>query len=499
MQKNTKQTDFKQVIQEDLILPHDLQLERVILGQMLNGRITDTAEIISVLRTAEIFFNPAHRIIYEAIKTLYIKGQPIDLITVSYLLRETNQIDQVGGAGALAEMAQNYSTHYREHCFVLLDLYAKRVLIQSAARAQAQILDCEPLTGIISDLQKALIDAQDPAGKKTTFDNIAVAEHILQNMASIAKYGLDGDGTRIRLHELRSILGCWHRGDLVIIAGRPAMGKTAFVETILSDFALTGKAGIFLSLEMTAVQVGYRLLSGLTANDSRKYSVSELKSSAMYPTEEVAALVVPQLNERFKSRYSNDKGTLLYIDDQSSMSIAQIRAKVMQIISSSRNPVGGVVIDYLGLIDDSTPTNRNDNKVNRIGDITRALKCLAKEFDIPVILLCQLSRAVETRSDKRPILADLRDSGAIEQDADVVAFLHRPEYYRDCTDMVEHATTGIQVNKDGYGEIIVAKNRNGGLGIAPFRFIAHCTAMVDYSEQPTAAPANYYEVEQVPF
>jgi replicative DNA helicase len=318
-------------------------------------------------------------------------------------------------------------------------------------------------------------------------------------MVEIAKYGLDGDGTRIRLNELRSILGCWHRGDLVIIAGRPAMGKTSFVESILSDFAISGKAGIFLSLEMTALQVGYRLLSGLSVTDSRKYSAAELKTSAMYPTEEVATVVVPELQKRFKNRYSNNAGSLLFIDDQSNMNIAQIRAKVMQLIAGSRNPVGGVVIDYLGLIDDTTPTNKGDNKVNRIADITRALKCMAKEFAIPVILLCQLSRAVETRQDKRPILADLRDSGAIEQDADVVLFLHRPEYYRDCEEFVEHHTEGTQVSKEGYGEIIVAKNRNGGLGIAPFRFIAHCTAMVDYSEQPTAAPANYYEVEQVPF
>ena len=498
MQKN-KQTDFKHVIQNDLILPHDLQVERLVLGQMLSGRPTETAEILAILKSTDIFFSPAHRTLYDAIKTLYIKSQPADLITVTYLLRETGKLEEAGGVGAIAEISQQHTFHYLEYCAVLLDLYSKRTLMQATARAQAQILDNEPLTGIFTDMQLALIEAQEPAGKRSMYDGGMVLEAVNSNMVEIAKYGLDGDGTRIRLHELRSILGCWHRGDLVIIAGRPAMGKTAFVETILSDFALTGKAGIFLSLEMTAVQVGYRLLSGLTANDSRKYSVSELKSSAMYPTEEVAALVVPQLNERFKSRYSNDKGTLLYIDDQSSMSIAQIRAKVMQIISSSRNPVGGVVIDYLGLIDDSTPTNRNDNKVNRIGDITRALKCLAKEFDIPVILLCQLSRAVETRSDKRPILADLRDSGAIEQDADVVAFLHRPEYYRDCTDMVEHATTGIQVNKDGYGEIIVAKNRNGGLGIAPFRFVAHCTAIVDYDTKHSVdAPANYYEVD-VPF
>lgn len=498
MQKN-KQTDFKHVIQNDLILPHDLQVERLVLGQMLSGRPTETAEILAILKSTDIFFNPAHRTLYDAIKTLYIKSQPADLITVTYLLRETGKLEEAGGVGYIAEVSQQHTFHYLEHCAVLLDLYSKRTLMQATARAQAQILDNEPLTGIFTDMQMALIEAQEPAGKKSMYDGSMVLEAVTANMVEIAKYGLDGDGTRIRLNELRSILGCWHRGDLVIIAGRPAMGKTSFVESILSDFAISGKAGIFLSLEMTALQVGYRLLSGLSVTDSRKYSAAELKTSAMYPTEEVATVVVPELQKRFKNRYSNNAGSLLFIDDQSNMNIAQIRAKVMQLIAGSRNPVGGVVIDYLGLIDDTTPTNKGDNKVNRIADITRALKCMAKEFAIPVILLCQLSRAVETRQDKRPILADLRDSGAIEQDADVVLFLHRPEYYRDCEEFVEHHTEGTQVSKEGYGEIIVAKNRNGGLGIAPFRFIAHCTAMVDYSEQPTAAPANYYEVEQVPF
>lgn len=491
-------TDYKLTIENDLVLPSDVQVERVILGQMLSGDMTATAQIMMLIKTPDIFFIPAHRTIFSAIYTLYINSKPIDIITATFALRDAGQLDEVGGAAFIAQLSNNYTFHYVQHCCILLDLYAKRIIIQAAARAQGQILDSEQLQPVLNDLQKAIIEAQEPAGKRTLSDAGGVLNTVNANMVEIAKHGLDGDGTRIRLNELRNILGCWHQGDLVIIAGRPAMGKTSMVETILADFAVTGKAGIFLSLEMTTTQVGYRLLSGLSVHDERKVSTAELKASAMYPTEEVATMIVPKLQERFKKRYTNENGSLLFIDDLSSINTAQIRAKVMQIIAGASNKVGGVVIDYLGLIDD-TGGNKNDNKVNRIADITRSLKIMAKEFNIPVILLCQLSREVEKRGEKRPILADLRDSGAIEQDADLVLFLHRPEYYRDCPDTVEHYLTGEQVSKDGYGEIIVAKNRNGGLGIAPFRFVAHCTAIVDYDTKHSFnAPANYYEVD-VPF
>ena len=482
----------------DLLLPNNTEMEAQVLAMLLSD-LKAQAEILDIIKSKDVFFDLQHRTIYAACLAMFGMGRQIDIRTLAAYLRENGELESVGGPAALADIGNGYSYNYISYCYELTDLYKKREIMQATAKAQAQIMEGAKASEVIDDLQTTIVTSAMNGGKQTTYTADALLASVQDNMLMIGKDGENALGTRIRLKDLRSILGFWHNSDLVILAARPAMGKTAFVETILSDFAAVGKTGVFISIEMSAQQMGYRLLSSLTANDPRKYSAAEIQASAKYPNDELFTTVYPELCKRYEAKFKNNNAPLLYIDDSGSVNIHQIRAKFLQIKAVSKNEIGGLVIDYLGLIDDNG-NHAGDNKANRIADITRALKSLAKEFDVPVILLCQLSRALEARADKRPILADLRDSGAIEQDADIVLFLHRPEYYRDCPDEIEHPLTGLSVSKEGYGEIIVAKHRNGGLGVAPFKFIGHCTAIVDYNLQPLNSPVARYEVpDEVPF
>jgi len=460
------------------IQPNNLEME----GQVICSILTDMrnqAALFDLLKDPDIFFDLFNRQVFTACKAMFAAGKAIDTATVSIELYPT-----IGGDGLakIAKIANKYTINAVQYANELISLHQKRQLFKAIHIAQEAIVNGEKADAVMNDLQKALIDAQTDSGITTTYNADALLNMIQESMVNIGKMGADALGTKIRLNSLRAILGMWCKGDLVIIAGRPAMGKTAFVETILSDFAASNKAGVFLSLEMTARQMGFRLLSTFTAKDERKYSANEIQTAAKYPTEEVLTVVYPELQRRYKERFTNENGSLLYIDDLSNVTPTQIRAKFLQIKAQCSNQIGGLVIDYLGLIDDGS-ANKSDNKANRIGDITRSLKMLAKEFDICVILLCQLNRALEARADKTPTLADLRDSGAIEQDADVVCFLHRPEYYRDCQDMITNSETLQTIPKAGYGEIIVAKHRNGELGTAAFRFEHKCTAIVEYEQE----------------
>ena len=231
----------------DLLLPNNTDMEAQVLAMLLSD-LKAQAEILDIIKSKEVFFDLQHRTIYAACLAMFGMGRQIDIRTLAAYLRETGELESIGGPAALADIGNGYCSSYIGYCYELTDLYKKREIMQATAKAQAQITEGAKASEVIDDLQTTIVTSSLNGGKQTTYTADALLASVQDNMLQIGKDGENALGTRIRLKDLRSILGFWHNSDLVILAARPAMGKTAFVETILSDFAAVGKTGVFISI-----------------------------------------------------------------------------------------------------------------------------------------------------------------------------------------------------------------------------------------------------------
>ncbi|MEZ7495149.1 replicative DNA helicase [Leeuwenhoekiella aequorea] len=434
------------------IPPQAIDLEQVVLGAMMIDK-KGVDEIIDIL-TPEVFYKEAHHHIYDAIRALFENGEPIDLLTVSEQLKKMAKLDQAGGDYYLIQLTQKVSSsaHIEYHARIILQKYIQRSLIKISNEIIEEAYD--ETTDVFD-----LLDTAESKLYEVTQGNIKRSSETAQSLVIQAKKKIEEisnkeglSGVPSGFDRLDKLTSGWQPSDLIIVAARPGMGKTALTLSMARNIAVgQGIPVAFFSLEMASVQLITRLISSETGLSSEKLRTGKLEKHEW-----------EQLNVKVKSL----EKAPLFIDDTPSLSIFDLRAKARRL--ASQHGIKMIIIDYLQLMT-AGGSQKNGNREQEISMISRNLKALAKELMVPVIALSQLSRAVETRGgSKRPLLSDLRESGAIEQDADIVSFIYRPEYYKiDEWDDEERSPT------DGQAEFIIAKHRNGGLENIRLKFIGH--------------------------
>jgi replicative DNA helicase len=453
--------------------PHDLDAEAAVLSASLLDR--DALDRVLEILESEHFYSEANRLVYEACRALSLVGTPIDIVSVASWLRDRQQIQRIGGAAYLGQLADATPAvaHVTTHARTVKEKWRLRRLISVCQRFAAEGYgDVGHAQQFIDQAEQAVYDlARTPEGS-TVHPLKEVLTNTFQQLSAAADRGDQITGVPTGFLDLDRKTAGLHKGELTIVAARPSMGKTAFVLNIAATVAspqrvakVTGSVqerpgwGVAIfSLEMPKEQLGARMVCS-----EARVDLGKLRQGFLGP-DDWAALTTAA------ARLSN---LPVWIDDAPGLGILELRAKVRRIQAEigrgaratdggEQGRLGLVVVDYLQLMQG---TGRTDSREQEISEISRGLKQLAKELDVPVIALSQLNRGVETRGtkDKRPLLADLRESGAIEQDADNVVFIYRDEYYnRDSPEK-------------GIAEIIVAKQRNGPTGTVKTRFVTSCT------------------------
>ncbi len=439
-------------LEKGKIPPQALDLEEVVLGAMMIDK-KGVDEVIDIL-SPEAFYKEAHQYIFEAIFQLFENSEPIDLLTVSSQLKKNQKLDLVGGDFYLISLTQKVSSsaHIEFHARIILQKFIQRSLIKISSEI---IEDSYDETQDVFDL----LDKAEAKLYEVTQGNIKKSSETAQSLVIQAKKKIEEisnkeglSGIPTGFSKLDKLTSGWQDSDLIIVAARPGMGKTALTLSMARNIAVDQNIPVaFFSLEMASVQLITRLISSETGLSSEKLRTGKLEKHEW-----------EQLNVKVKGL----EKAPLFIDDTPSLSIFDLRAKARRL--ASQHGIRLIVIDYLQLMT-AGGSQKGGNREQEISTISRNLKALAKELSVPVIALSQLSRAVETRGgSKRPLLSDLRESGAIEQDADIVSFIYRPEYYKiDEWDDEERSPT------EGQAEFIVAKHRNGGLDNIRLKFIGH--------------------------
>ncbi len=429
---------------ESRLPPQNLEAEQSVLGSILLDN-----EVYSAIEgrlSAEQFYKESHRKIYRIFEKLARRGEPIDLVTVTEELRQANELESVGSVPYLigladsvptAAYAENYAKIVAEKA-VLRDLIGASGQIMQTAYDQAM-----PLEQILDKAESSIFEL---ATNKRNHSFQGMGGLMTETFAQINELFNNPDpitGLRMGFKELDMMTAGLQPSSLNVLAARPSMGKTALALTIGQNAALRdGKTiGVF-SLEMSAVQLVTRMLCS-----EARVDMSRVRNG--------------QLSERDFQRLADTAGRMseakVFIDDNADMTVMELRSRARRLMAE--HGLGLIIIDYLQLMSGSNKTaGGGENRQQEISTISRSLKALARELDIPVLVLSQLSRAVESRPNKRPMLSDLRESGAIEQDADLVMFIYRDEYYDQ------------QSEKQGIAEIIIGKQRNGPVGTAELQF-----------------------------
>ncbi len=458
-------------------LPNNLDAERDLLGAMLVNN--EAAAKVSGFLRAEHFHEPVHSRIYDAATILIERGEIADPVTLKSYFENDEALADIGGAQYLARLAASATTIINAENYgrIIYDLAMRRELIDLGEEIVNTAYDSdlgETATNQIESAEKQLFALAENGSHEGALTPVKVA--VNQAVKSIEEaFQRDGNlvGVTTGLRDMDAKLGGLHSSDLLILAGRPSMGKTSLATNIAYNAAKAyrdsgGSEGApvgFFSLEMSAEQLVGRILAEATEISSEKLRRGDLTD------DEFANKLVPQsalLSE-----------CPLYIDDTPAISIAAMRTRCRRLKRS--HGLGMIVVDYLQLM---KGTGRGDNRVQEISEVTQGLKAIAKELDIPVIALSQLSRQVENRDDKRPQLSDLRESGSIEQDADVVMFVYREEYYEGRKEPSEGTPEHIEWQErmarvHNMAEVIVGKQRHGPIGIIKLQFQAEFTRFGD--------------------
>ncbi|NJW54206.1 replicative DNA helicase [Salinimicrobium oceani] len=439
-------------LEKGKIPPQAVDLEEVVLGaMMIDKRGVD--EIIDILHP-DVFYKSAHQHIFEAIFKLFENSEPVDLLTVSNQLRKDQKLEQVGGDFYLVQLTQKVSSsaHIEFHARIILQKYIQRSLIKISNEIIEESYDeSTDVFDLLDTAESKLYEVTQGNIKRsseTAQDLVMQAKKKIQEISN--KSGLSGIPSGFE--KLDKLTSGWQPSDLIIVAARPGMGKTALTLSMARNISVGQNIPVaFFSLEMSSVQLITRLISSETGLSSEKLRTGNLEKHEW-----------EQLNVKVKGL----EKAPLFIDDTPSLSIFDLRAKARRL--ASQHGIRLIVIDYLQLMT-AGGSQKGGNREQEISTISRNLKALAKELNVPVIALSQLSRAVETRGgSKRPLLSDLRESGAIEQDADIVSFIYRPEYYK-----IEEWDDEERSPTDGQAEFIVAKHRNGGLENIRLKFVGH--------------------------
>lgn len=426
--------DFTPDLAPNSLPPQNIEAEEIILGGLLFDS-NAMGKIVDLLPT-EAFYVQAHRHIYEAARALYFQGKPIDLMTVNTWLNDHNLSPQSGGTAKLVSLLDRTVSAANIELYVPLitDKYVRRLLISTAKEISELGYDTSQDLDQILDLAEQKIFRLTQARVQqglVPLSNILVNTFTeIQNFQDeLALPGISSD-----FYDLDGMTGGFQRSDLIIIAGRPSMGKTSFALNIAANIAQNCQLAVAIfSLEMSKEQLAMRLLSAAGKLESNRLKSGRVTEQEMEPL----MMAMGNLSE-----------LPIYIDDTANLTVMQMRSEVRRLQAERKGDLGLVLLDYLQLMQGT----ESDNRVQELSRITRSLKGLAREINAPIIALSQLSRAVEQRTNKRPLLSDLRESGAIEQDADLVMMLYRDEYYHP--DSVDQ----------GVAEVIIAKHRNGPTG-----------------------------------
>lgn len=437
--------------------PQATEIEEAVLGALMLEKDALTA-VIDILKP-ESFYKEAHALIYAAIRTLFNESQPIDLLTVTNQLRKDGTLEQVGGAYAVTALTTkvNSAANVEYHARIITEMAIKRELIRVSGEIQREAYEeTTDVFDLLDKTESSLFEISEQNIRKNYEDMKTIMSEALNELEARKEHKDGLTGVPTGFSALDRVTSGWHKSDLVILAARPGMGKTAFVVSALRNAAVDfGRSVAIFSLEMSSVQLVNRLISAEAELESDKIKKGNL---AEYEWQ--------QLIHKTK-KITNAP---IFIDDTPALTILELRAKCRRL--KSQHNIELIVIDYLQLMSGES-SRSNGNREQEIASISRALKGLAKELEVPVIALSQLSRAVETRGgDKRPQLSDLRESGSIEQDADIVMFLYRPEYYNITEDENGMPTTGM-------GQVIIAKHRNGSLETVNLKFIGKYTKFTD--------------------
>ncbi len=448
--------DYSDTMQMGKVMPHSMELEEAVLGAILIDKNALPA-VLDLLRE-EVFYKPAHQKIYDIIIDLFQRSQVIDVLTVHNELKKKKLLDEVGGANYIIDLSNKVGSaaNIEFHARILVQKFIQRELIRvSSDVIKDSYEDAKDVFELLDDAEKSLFDITDQ-NLNTAYESLGgLAVKVQKEIEEISNKDEAVTGISTGFEELDNILLGWQPSDLIILAARPGMGKTAFALSLARNAALAGHPTAIFSLEMSKMQLTQRLLAMESEVNSKKIRNGQLEE---YEWQNIHDAV-----ERMSS-------IPVYIDDTPGINIFELRAKCRRM--KQNHNVELIIIDYLQLMT-SAPNQNRGNREQEISSISRALKGMAKELNVPVITLSQLSRAVETRksNDKRPQLSDLRESGAIEQDADIVSFVFRPDYYDKGDDEYEGP-------KD-VAEIIISKHRNGSLGTVELKFIKELTKFTE--------------------
>ncbi|WP_304016426.1 replicative DNA helicase [Fenollaria timonensis] len=433
-------------------LPNNLIVEQEVLANAMQNK-TAAVKAIEGLNEGD-FYNDLHRKIFNAIRTLFSLNKPIDLLTVTETLETSENVDAETIKYIASIYANNEGLSSNQDTYI--DILKEKSILRSLAEFSDEIKalsleDKSPAKNVLEKAEKGLFEiSQGGLRNSLTALDVIMSDTVQTIMKRVQNRG-ELSGVTTGFTDLNSLLGGFQKSDLVLLAARPSMGKTALAVNLAVNAAKAGKKVAMFSLEMSKTQIGQRILASFAQMNLSSLFKGELEGQDLVN-------LITASNEL--SKYS------LHIDDTAAISLIELKAKLRRL--KMEEGLDLVVVDYLQLM---TTGERIENRVQEISQISRGLKAIAKELDVPVLALSQLSRALEQRPDKRPKLSDLRESGAIEQDADIVMFLYRDYVYNKETE------------NPNLAEVIVSKHRNGPIGVVNLIWKDEYTRFFDVSNK----------------
>jgi replicative DNA helicase len=435
--------------------PQNLEAEQSVLGAVLLSDTALPALIIDERLHPDDFYRDGHGRIYQAMLDLHTLGEPVDALTLVEHLKQAGDLENVGGRAAIDLLAGSVPAvgNVRQYARIVRDNAMLRRLLRASYEIQTRVHSHEALPRDLVDMaERAILEVAHEDSRKDFRAIHDLLESELNKLERLSREGKAITGTASGFDDLDTITGGFQGGNLIILAARPSMGKSALMANFAENAALESKKAVALfSLEMSESELAQRFIASqasIRGDDLRKGKVPPSR----WPK-------ILQASNRLAE-------SPLYIDDSSDLSVLDVRAKARRLAQQNADGLGLILIDYLQLMRASGAV---ENRVEQIGQISRGLKTLARELEVPVIALSQLNRGVEQRTDKRPVLSDLRESGSIEQDADLVMFIYRDEYYHEDSE------------KEGIADLIISKHRNGGLGTVELAFQKEFPRFMSYA------------------
>ncbi|MCM1052751.1 MAG: replicative DNA helicase [Ruminococcus sp.] len=438
-------------------LPFNNDAEMSVLGVAFLNK--EALEIINDEVTSDMFYNEKNRIIFDCLISLYKEGTPLDITTIKAELDKKKALNEIGGITYLTEVIDSVvtSANLTYYIKMLKDLAVRRNLIDTATNIVTEAYNEENVTSLLDNAERNIFNVVKVRQTSEFVPIHEVLRRAQERLEELAKNKSDITGIRTGFYDLDRATAGLHGGELIILAARPGMGKTAFALNIATNAAFsTDKAIAIFNLEMSAEMLVNRMIASVGGIDSYKLNTGKLEHNDW---------------KRYNEAMSKLAGTNIYIEDNAAITAPEIKAKCRK-LASSKEGLGLVVIDYLQLV--TTGSNRIESRQVEVSEISRSLKTMALELDVPVMALAQLSRSVDKRENKEPALVDLRESGSLEQDADLVLFLNRKDYYEAKTEKKE---TIVPI------DVIIAKHRKGSTGLYRLLFELNMSNFKNYLNQ----------------